>query len=839
MDAPGQVPASINCPACGAVIDLSGRQGFTHVECPQCETVSVVPMKFGNFLLLNPLGVGGMGTVYRAVDLSLNRHVALKILRKKLSASPEFIANFAREARAAAAVNHPNIAQVYSFSQQDGEYYLAMELLERGSLDDRLSSMGKLPERDVLEIGLQIAQGLRAAHQRGLLHLDIKPANILFNTDGVPKLVDFGLARIQEPGRKPDQPTAEAPQQIWGTPYYVAPEKLHGQPEDFRSDIYSLGATLFHALAGRPPFDAETASEVVSKQAIQPAYSLKTFAPTVHNFTAHVIGRMLAKNPAERYQSYDELIRDLNEALAAVKLAQSPHVIVASTGERFSILSLLGTILGLVACVAVAWYVWTHILHPTGQAPAGPATTTSGGTKGPPPIPTEQIRDVDFNEEVAWVKAWNVATLQLAQGRYSEAYLAYDSALHLLRTADQLRARQWIYFFQGIAMQAANRPAEAIASFTRAVDLRIKPHVPATITTGNFVDTLAQVMMGGLPLSALEEARPSMPAWAGALSALVSGFKHLEQHDFAAAAAAFRQYAEMEKDPSQPWAFHLQPLAERLAKECDRTIAALAELDAQVLAGKFDEAVEQANDLRQRTTLPGLSLLLAKKLGEIEQAQAEKRRQQEQLAAAELQRQRELEERERAAAASDQQLIASQDTALAAALANYDYAAAVALFDALAPKIQTATGQTLLQQRLAGLQLLIKFKEQLTSDFPRSPYDSTQLQTRHYIRVLGRLNRATNTQLIFLTQHGEIVAEWRDLTPTSLMRMAEYYISTLGRTERPEEVARRHLLLATFCQYHGLERAAAAHLAQALKLHPALRPEIQAVFGKDSTPPPD
>ena len=134
MDAPGTVPETINCHECNAPIDLAGLQAFTHVECGRCGALSVVPLKFGNFLLLNALGIGGMGTVYKAIDLSLNRYLAVKILQRKHAGEPHFIENFAREARAAAAVSHPNVAQITL--RRSGQYYLAMELLERGSPDD-------------------------------------------------------------------------------------------------------------------------------------------------------------------------------------------------------------------------------------------------------------------------------------------------------------------------------------------------------------------------------------------------------------------------------------------------------------------------------------------------------------------------------------------------------------------------------------------------------------------------------------------------------------------------------------------------------------------------------
>src|ERR1039458_7473693 len=150
MDAPGKVPDSINCHSCGAILDLTGQTGFKHVECKHCGALSVVPLKFGDFLLLNVIGIGGMGAVYKAIDLPLNRYLALKILHKKLSSDTAFVANFSSEAQAAASVNHPNVAKAYSFGEFDGQYYLAMELCDHGSLDDRITKLGKLPEAEVL-----------------------------------------------------------------------------------------------------------------------------------------------------------------------------------------------------------------------------------------------------------------------------------------------------------------------------------------------------------------------------------------------------------------------------------------------------------------------------------------------------------------------------------------------------------------------------------------------------------------------------------------------------------------------------------------------------------------
>jgi serine/threonine protein kinase len=356
MDAPGKVPDSINCHACGVILDLTGQTGFTHVECKHCGALSVVPLQFGDFLLLNPIGIGGMGTVYKAIDLPLNRYLALKILHKKLSTNPTFINNFSYEARAAASVNHPNVAQVYAFGEIDNRHYLSMELCDCGSLDDRITKLGKLPEADVLSIGQQIAAALLAAWRRGLLHRDVKPGNILFNEDGVPKIVDFGLARGHGEDTKATE--GQAPEQMWGTPYYVAPEKLRGHSEDLRSDIYSLGATLFHALAGRPPFEADTPGQAATRHTTQPGLFLETYAPNLHERTTQAIVNMLAQDPAERYKSYEEVNQDLTEAQEELKTAGTTKAIVIPRGKQISFLSLLGMLATLGGCLAVVWFMW-------------------------------------------------------------------------------------------------------------------------------------------------------------------------------------------------------------------------------------------------------------------------------------------------------------------------------------------------------------------------------------------------------------------------------------------------------------------------------------------------
>ena len=274
------------------------------------ETASTtVGQAFGNYQLERELGQGGMGTVYLAQDSGLHRQVALKILRSDLGDDPSFAKKFLEEVEVTASLAHPNIIRVFTLGEQDGRLYLVMEHLDQPSLENRMENQAKVSERDVLEIGLGIASALQFAHEEtGLIHRDIKPGNILFGRGNIPKLADFGLAA----GARSAQGQQD---EIWGTPYYVSPERLLREPEDIRSDIYSLGATLFHAIAGRPPFEAETAEEVAKRHISDRPPPLRSLCPEAQEQTVLTLDKCLAKKTDNRWASYTELISQLADAL--------------------------------------------------------------------------------------------------------------------------------------------------------------------------------------------------------------------------------------------------------------------------------------------------------------------------------------------------------------------------------------------------------------------------------------------------------------------------------------------------------------------------------------------
>ncbi len=264
---------------------------------------------FGNYQLERELGQGGMGTVYLAKDNGLNRYVALKILRSDLGEDPSFSIKFLEEVEVTASLAHPNIIRVFTLGEQEGRLYLVMEHLDQPSLEDLMQTKGKIPEKEVLEIGIGIASALQFAHEEtGLIHRDIKPGNILFGRGNIPKLADFGLAA----GAR----TALGQQdEIWGTPYYVSPERLLREPEDIRSDIYSLGATLYHAMAGRPPFEAETAEEVARRHISDRPPPLRSLCPEAQEQTVITLDKCLAKKTDARWGSYAALISQLADSL--------------------------------------------------------------------------------------------------------------------------------------------------------------------------------------------------------------------------------------------------------------------------------------------------------------------------------------------------------------------------------------------------------------------------------------------------------------------------------------------------------------------------------------------
>ena len=310
------------CPFCRARMDVSTIAPFNKAVCPSCGNEVTVPARLGDFLLTELLGMGGMGGVYRAHDETLGRDVAIKVMLKSLGDNPEFVTTFRREAQAAAKLNHPNIAQIYSFGQEKGQPYIVMELVPGAHFDEMISGPEPLDVPTIMKIGADIASGLQMAADNNLIHGDIKPENILMDERNTAKLLDFGIAAKPSKGEN----------EIWGTPYYIAPERVRRQRVDFRSDIYCLGGTLYHAVTQRPPFEGADAIEVVRARLLGPPEPPEKYRPDLDPEVSAIIMRMLQAEPAMRYPNYSSLLSDMRKYLARVQ-PKAP----ATSSRRFVI----------------------------------------------------------------------------------------------------------------------------------------------------------------------------------------------------------------------------------------------------------------------------------------------------------------------------------------------------------------------------------------------------------------------------------------------------------------------------------------------------------------------
>lgn len=265
----------------------------------------IVPVMLESFIINGVVGKGTSGIIYRAWDTENQRDVAIKVFTNTEEEGNKRIEQAIGEAKALVEVRHPNVVQVYAIGTTKGAPYVVMELLDGGSLKDLIVDGAFIDEETALEYAIDIAEALYRTSQKRLLHLDVKPGNILFDKKGRPKLLDFGYASVNTNHRQSE---------ILGTPYYVSPELVRQLPADHRCDIYSLGATLFHILCGQAPFEGETIREICLKRLNNKAPNIQTYKKDITNPTAEAIAKMLEEHPDDRPQTYEEVLADLRHA---------------------------------------------------------------------------------------------------------------------------------------------------------------------------------------------------------------------------------------------------------------------------------------------------------------------------------------------------------------------------------------------------------------------------------------------------------------------------------------------------------------------------------------------
>ncbi len=762
------------CTNCATLLDVGDLEPFAKVHCPICGTAMRVRSQLKNFTLVEILGAGGMGAVYKALDTNLNRMVALKVVRKEYSSDEEYLGKFEREARITASVTHPNVVKVYSFGSDHGLFYIAMELVDKGSLDDLMNLQGRVAEIQALAVGIQIAQGLSAAHQKGLIHRDVKPGNILFADAQTAKIVDFGLALLAEH-------EAEERGEVWGTPYYVAPEKLDHQPEDFRSDMYSLGGTLFHAIAGRPPFEADTASMVALKHLKSKAVSLQAFAPDVSSATAYVINRTLHKEPDQRYQSYAELIEHLEYARSQLADAGTgprkpkQRVVVESAGQQkvFGVITLV--LLLLILGIGGGIYHFRDRIF--GRHDTGTASTAE---------------DPEAAESMMHSRL-DAARKQIVAGDYAgalEALKNLDDATDLTQPF-----QNWITVNEGLACLLDENLADAQGWF-RVVGER--SHFSNDASDQPLVDFFSKVA------ASLQAKGPISPSAGSAydlnsvqaLAPLLFALKDWNLQRFGDAGKLLSLY--LSSSPADPfqWVADYKPIAQKYADDeaaYEKVVAVAAAADTP---DKRADAIKQIGELEGR-----VKGKLAERLGKIANELKKK------SAALDSTYNQQLAEAQQL----DRSVLNDAKRKYAAFCADLRFADARAAV--LAASVSTPDAAKERDAMLKKATWLCQFKEQLIQDINKSGYPEV-LVTRTGGRVPQAPMVASEDGLTVQTPFGSVPCPWTTLPVSEILGLANYFQQTTA-TSAPQQVADRQWLNGVFACEEGLARDGHTLLVQA------------------------
>jgi len=365
---------------------------------------NLIGTKLDDYQILRRLGRGGMADVYVALHQTLDRQVALKVLRRQLAGDASYVERFRREARAAARLNHPNIVHVYEVGRCDDYHYIAQELIDGGNLKDQVERRGPLTPENALEVFRAVCAALAAAHTAGITHRDIKPENILRSLRGETKVADFGLARVG---------TANDLTQVgltMGTPRYMSPEQVQGKTADARSDLYSLGCTMYFLLSGRPPFEADDALAIALQHMHEtpPPLATSRGRDDVPDWLLAIISRLMAKLPSDRFSDAEQVLGAIDQSgssvnglllggtsAATIQLQQAMKT--ESTRRRKRRLRLLMMAgLPLLACLAGA------VLESRGRSPSIQRLLTPDVVSRKPTVEEQYLAAASRDDILAW-----------------------------------------------------------------------------------------------------------------------------------------------------------------------------------------------------------------------------------------------------------------------------------------------------------------------------------------------------------------------------------------------------------------------------------------------------
>ena len=629
-------------PAAASAGSPAGSPGGSPAGSPRGARVSgsakgsLSGQKMGGYLVEGLIGKGGMGTVYKARQLSLDRPVALKILGASMTKDRKFVESFLNEARAAAKLNHPNVVQIYDAANEGNVYFFSMEYLPGGSLGEILKRQSRLPLERALQVARDAAEALVWAEDRGIVHRDIKPDNLLLAADGTVKVADLGIA-VEQSGGEPDNGNKAA-----GSPRFMAPEQITGEPVDHRSDQYALGSTLFRAIAGVPPFDGSV-KEILNAKLQESPPLLRDVLPGIPTFVGEMVARTMARQPEGRFPSsvaFVDAIDDCLQRLHEPKSAAPPAALPKKTSSPVPLYGGIA-VAALVILAAVYWAIQRPSDPPPPDRPpievagsggdgsreseaehsssqesntdAPPAGTPESGASVPdagspetgrPPVLTRR----DDERRIALLRE-----LRDTYAEFSAGITDGERTLSRLQAfkknhPEPVFQKSVDQFIENVQRALAEQHQELIAS---TIEEKIDPLIEAGdfVTASQRLETLlerlpdskgsvdeARTRLGAAIATALESRRESV------LTAIADGKLPSAASDFEAFVGTVPEALRGDAEQVLAAVKKVATANEAVAKQLDRAFLGVREA---ISKGQFDAAGKLVDELPESLTFPG------------------------------------------------------------------------------------------------------------------------------------------------------------------------------------------------------------------------------------------
>lgn len=756
------------CPACGAQIDVTALEPFAKIQCPACQQSVRVRRQFDHFVIIKQIGEGGMSRVFEAEDTTLGRRVALKILNRTYSRDAARMAQFQQEALITARVTHPNVIKLYSVGYDQGHFFIAMELVTGGSLEQRIKRDGVVKEKDALRIGRQVAEGLRAAERMGLLHRDVKPANILFTEDGTAKVVDFGLALFTQ--------QKDESAEIWATPYYVSPEKVIDNEEDFRSDLFSLGASLYHALTGKPPHKANSANLHELRMIKCRRVSLEDTGQAFSPRTIHTIDRLLAFKPEDRPDSYDAAVDQLRLAEGLTDRALMSRL-------SFRRKAAIGAAAAVVLAYGIGWFTRnltskpsvTYTTAPIAQKDLTGDTITLHAGQQTIADRFLEARKVLLNGDFQGAGKRFDSIIQDGARQPTLNWARYNAALCAMIAGKKPRAQE---LFSSILADAGNGP-DRVSLFFRKLGTQMSDGLGLKMKAASlgYSETTEEIM-----------------------GYLAHGLAQWHFGDPRNGAHCLEKFLMGQlTDPALDWIGPYRTLIAPYAAD-RQLVSTLEKPDGGLGLEQASALLAETKQVRgQLKTTGTLNEQLDRRIGKLEREIATLR-QTEQRSAMKVQAERRKRELDQ---------LAELNSSLPSLVRGYDYSPAISILTGM--KFESPEVQAALDGKLYLYQGANDFLAQLFHDLGAQGWTGHLLR-RDSAPLDGRVTAATAREMTVTLSRGALIIPMDQVAPEMLIEMAQSFCAQVSDST---DYYRRQEFIAIFARVQGLQTVA-AHVADQL-----------------------